>query len=301
MNHSPFIFFGAGPIAARALHEMHAAGVIPALLVTSPDRPAGRGNQLTASPAAQWALESGIETMKPEKLDELFLQQLADARERISADTFVVIDYGKFLPKRLIDMAPRGVLNMHPSLLPRLRGPSPIRSSILTDEKDTGVTVMLIDEEMDHGPLLAQKKVPVPEWPPRGRDLDETLALEGGKLMAEILPLWQSGEIKPRVQNHDVATYCKMFSKEDGLLDLSTDPYQNLLKIRAFDGWPGTYTFFEKSDTSINSGQAKRIRVQILDASIVNGKLVLLRVKPEGKGEMSYTDFANSGAKIVKL
>lgn len=281
-----FVFFGAGPIAVGALTEMESAGVVPSLLVTMPDRPQGRGGVVSPSPVGAWATERNIETLKPEKLDEDFLSDLEARSSKLEARVFVVIDYGKILPKRLLDIPEKGVLNMHPSLLPRLRGPSPIRSAILTDEKNTGISVMLLDEKMDHGPILAQKKITVPEWPPRGRELDALLAAEGGKLVAEILPLWLKDEVTPQEQNHDVATYCQMFSKEDGLLDLTGDPHKNLLKIRAFDGWPGTYTFMEKNN--------KNVRVQILDAHIVNGKLVIDRVKPEGKKEMSYADFARN-------
>jgi methionyl-tRNA formyltransferase len=269
-----FVFFGAGPIAAAALHEMEKAGVVPALIVTAPDRPQGRGGVVSPSPVGAWAAERNIETLKPERLDDDFLNKLK-ARSSGLVPVFLVIDYGKILPKALLDIPEKGVLNMHPSLLPRLRGPSPIRSAILTDEKNVGVSVMILDEKLDHGPILAQKKVMTPDWPMRGRELDSLLAREGGKLVAEILPLWLKGEIEPQEQNHDVATYCQMFSKEDGLLDLADDPYKNLLKIRAFDGWPGTYTFVEK--------HGKNIRVQILDAHITSNKLVIDRLKPEGK------------------
>ena len=167
---------------------------------------------------------------------------------------------------------------------------------------------MLVDEKMDHGLLIAQRKVVIPNWPPRGRELDRLLSHEGGKLLAEILTLWVRGEIEPQEQKHDVATYSHLFKKEDGLLDLvSGNPYQNLLKIRAFEGWPGTYAFFERN--------GKRIRVQILDAHLEHGpstpfdetqdtslgvkKLALDIVKPEGKKEMSYRDFERWGATAI--
>ncbi len=286
MNKTAFVFFGAGPIAEASLESMKASGMVPALVVTTPDRPAGRGKEMSASPVGVWASQNSIETIKPEKLDDTLYEKL----KAIEAPVFVVIDYGVFLPDELLAIPARGVLNMHPSLLPRLRGPSPIRSSILTNEEETGVSVMLVDSELDHGPIVAQKKVAIPEWPPYGRELDALLAREGGALMAEMLPLWESGEIEARVQNHDLATYTEKFSKEDGLLDLKGDAYPNLLKIRAFDGWPGTYAFFQRD--------GKRFRVQILDAHIEGKKLILDRVKPEGKGEMNYADFERGGATL---
>ena len=170
---------------------------------------------------------------------------------------------------------------------------------------------MLVDVKMDHGPIIAQRKIDIPDWPPRGGDLDALLAREGGRLLAEIIPLWARGEIEAHEQNHDVATYSKMFKKEDGLLDLENgDPYQNLLKIRAFDCWPGTHAFFAPRSTDstdsprASSGQdgEKRVRVKILDAHLENGpstklgvnKLIIDVVKPEGKKEMPFADFQRS-------
>ncbi|HUO50532.1 MAG TPA: methionyl-tRNA formyltransferase [Candidatus Paceibacterota bacterium] len=249
-----FAFFGMPPLAAGVLSELSIYGYEPILTVSTAE-------------------------FSPRFMEELATQE---------CDVFIVASFGKILPKQFLDIPKKGVLNVHPSLLPRLRGASPIRSAILNDEKETGVTIMLLDEEMDHGPIIAQKKIAVSPWPPRGRELDDLLAHEGGKLLAQILPLWVSGEIEARPQNHDIATYCKKFAKEDGLLDLSDDPYKNLLKIRAFDGWPGTYAFFERA--------GKKLRVQILDAHLEDGVLSIDRVKPEGKNEMPYADFLRSGA-----
>lgn len=293
-SETPFIFFGTGDIAVGVLDELEKADKLPALIVTAPDKPAGRGKTMTPPPAKHWALTHDIETLQPEKLDADFIASLQSKTAALDVRVFAVVDYGAFLPKKLLNIPARGVLNMHPSLLPRLRGPSPIRSALLEDARETGVTVMLVDEKMDHGPVVAQRKVTVPNWPPRGRELDALLSREGGKLLAEILPLWVRDDIESHEQNHDVATYSTLFKKEDGALDLvNGDPYKNLLKIRAFDGWPGTYSFFEKN--------GERIRVQILDAHIENGKLVPDTVKPEGKKEMPYRDFAHSGARPISL
>lgn len=217
------------------------------------------------------------------------IPELVDELSREPWDVFVVASFGALLPKELINMPRHGTINVHPSLLPRLRGPSPIRSAILYDEKATGVSIMFLDDKMDHGPLLAQKRVLVEPWPPRGKVLDELLAREGGRLLAQVLPLWVAGEIEAREQNHDLATYTKVFEKEDGLLDISASAYTNLLKIRAYEGWPGTYAFFTRA--------GKRIRVQILDAHLASGELVIDLVKPEGKKEMSYAAFLRGGAK----
>jgi methionyl-tRNA formyltransferase len=254
-NNTRFVFFGTTPLASGVLEELAYASFVPALQYESADITPGFIEELSAS---EW-------------------------------DFFVVASFGKIMPKELIEIPKRGTLNVHPSLLPRLRGPSPMRSAILNDEKETGVSIMLMDEQMDHGPLLAQKRVLINPWPPRGKELDERLAHEGGKLLAQTLPLWLAGEIEPQEQNHDLATYTEKFTKEDGLLDLSADAYQNLLKIRAFEGWPGTYARFERT--------GKKLRVQILEASLEGNKLLIETVKPEGKKEMRYEDFLRSGAR----
>ena len=260
------------------LDALEQAGFLPSLIVAAPDKIA-RDKTPVFPPEKAWALAHGIEVAQPARLDDTFRAKLRDARH----DFYIVASYGKILPAELLAIPRRGVVNLHPSLLPRLRGPSPIRSAILEDEKEVGVSIMLLDDKMDHGPLIGQKKVTLPERPMRGRALDELLAREGATLLAEALPRWLSGEVEPRAQDHAQATYCKMFSKEDGLLDLAADPQQNLRTIRAFEGWPGTYAFFEKNGA--------RIRVNILDAHIERGALVINRVIPEGKREMTYADF----------
>jgi len=292
-----FVFFGTPQITVVALEELEKKSLVPALIITAPDAPQGRGLKLTPSPVAVWAKHHSIPTLKPEKLDQAFIFSLQATSSKLQVNLFVVVAYGHILPQTLLDIPKHGVLNMHPSLLPRLRGPSPIRSAILTDEKEVGVSVMLLDEKMDHGPIIAQKKVMIDTWPPSGKELDELLAHEGGKLLAEYLPRWVVGEIEAHAQNDDLATYCKMFTKEDGLLDLSADPYHNLLKIRAFEGWPCAYALFERNN--------ERTRVKILDAHLDGArgatapKLVIDRVKPDGKSEMNYQDFLRSGAQPV--
>ncbi len=288
----PFVFFGTGNIARAVLQHIEGAGLTPSLIVTAPDRPIGRGLEVRPSPVGVYAAERRIPLLTPAKLDSEFSASLVPSRGTSIADVFVVVDYGLIIPKTVIEMPKLGILNMHPSLLPKLRGPSPIRSAILEDAReDVGVTVMLLDEKMDHGPILAQRKVELDAWPPSGAALDELLACEGGVLLAEVLPRYVAGKIEPHPQSHEHATYTKLFTKEDGRLDLvHGDPRANFLKIRAFEGWPGTYAFFKRPE-------GKELRVGIVAAHLDgSGALILDRVKPEGKREMSYDDFARSGS-----
>ena len=278
-------FFGTPELSVIVLDEMGAAGLVPSIVVTSPDEKKGRSLKLAPPPVKVWAEARSIPVLQPEQLDDSFLDQLRSTNYEL----FIVVAYGKIMSRTVLDMPRHGVLNVHPSLLPRLRGASPIRSAILNDEKKTGVSIILLDEEMDHGPIVAQKPIEVQDWPARASELEKTLMREGGVLLARILPHWVKDELEAREQNHDLATYCGKIEKEDGLLDLDADPYQNLLKIRAYEGWPGTYTYFERA--------GKRIRVGIMDAHLENDSLVIERVKPEGKKEMPYEEFLRSGAK----
>lgn len=274
-----FAFFGTSHIAVWVLDELLKAGLVPALMVTLPEKPKGRGLAPRPTAVASRAQVAGIAVATDWK-----------AFEAGTWDVAVVVDYGQFLPKKLLDIPAHGFLNVHPSLLPRLRGPSPMRSAILHDERETGVTVMLVDEEMDHGPIVAQKKIVAPNWPVKNSELERLLAPEGGRLLAQILPEYVAGHIEPREQNHDLATFSEKFSKEDGLLDLNEDAYKNLLKIKAFEGWPGTHAFFKRA--------GKQLRVQILDAHMEGSKLIIDTVKPEGKREMPYADFARSLTRV---
>lgn len=289
-NEVKFAFFGTPELATVVLDALENAGYLPTLVVTTPDQKKGRGMKLTQSPVKQWASKRGIETVAPETLDDGAVEIL----RLKNCDLFIVIYYGKVLPKEILGIPAHGTLNIHFSLLPRWRGTSPVRSAILNDDHEVGTSIILLDEKIDHGPVIAQKKIVVPEWPPRARELEALATLQSSRLLIDILPSLVAGEIEAHEQNHDVATYCAKITKEDGLIDLNGDPYKNLLKIRAFDTTVGTHAFFERN--------GKKIRVGILDAHIDPStklgarKLIIDRVKPEGKKEMAYEDFLRSGA-----
>lgn len=272
------VFFGTPEVAVFVLDELASAGMTPALVVAAPDAPKGRGLVLTPPPAKVWAEAHGVPVLQPEKLDDAFIDNL----RRINADLFIVAAYGKIIPEKIFHMPKYETLNVHPSLLPRLRGASPIQSAIL-EEDGTGVSIMLIDAAMDHGAVVAQKKVPIDPWPPRSVDLERILATEGGKLLVEIIPQWVAGSLVRREQDHERATFCKKFTPADALVDIAGDPEIALRKIRAFDRSPRAHFFVERG--------GKPMRVIITDADIEDSKLMIKRVLPEGKKEMAYADF----------
>lgn len=277
------VFFGTPVFATAVLDELAAAMITPSLIVTAPDAPKGRKLILTSSEVKVWAENHNVLVLQPTSLnDGAEIAPLLNTEW----DLCIVAAYGKKLPPEILSLPKHGALNVHPSLLPQFRGASPVRSAILEDARETGVTIMLMDAELDHGPILAQARVEIaPEdWPPRATILEQLLACAGGELLAETIPLWIAGKIIPEEQKHDKATLSQKITKDMGQIDLADDPYKNLLKIRAYDGWPGTYF--------IHPRKGKDIRVKIMDAKLADdGALQILRVVPEGKREMSYDDF----------
>jgi methionyl-tRNA formyltransferase len=239
-----FAYFGTPALSTVVLNSLEARGFLPALVVTAPDKPAGRGLELQPSPVKRWALERNIDVVTPEKLrDPQFLAELGNT----DWDVFIVAMYAKLIPKELLDMPRRGVLNVHPSLLPKFRGPSPVLSAILADERETGVSIMQLTEGMDEGPVVAQARIEIEEeaWPLKGSQMETLLAQEGGNLLAELLPDWVAGSLTPEEQDATKATYTKKFDSTDALLDL-TNPREAFLKIRAFDQSPRAYCISPK-------------------------------------------------------
>lgn len=276
-----FVFFGTTEFSVGILKDLKEAGYAPELVVTMPDRPAGRGMRLTPPPVKNWAEENGVDYIQPRILDESVIRRLSDLDSRL----FLVAAYGKILPQKLLDIPAKGALNVHASLLPKLRGAAPIETAILRDEPEAaGITIFLMDAGMDTGPIVAQTPVEVPKWPPKYEGLKEALLAAAGGLVATTLPKWVAGEITPRPQDEAGATYTRKSTKEDALVDLDGDAHQNLLKIRALSGLK-PYFFHTAPDGA-------KTRVIIKEAELRDGKLRLSRVVPEGKKEMSGDEFA---------
>lgn len=287
-----FVFFGTPHFSVIVLQQLKAAGILPALIVTAPDKPQGRGLVLTSPPVKTWAIENDIPYIQPTSLtNDPSLDPLINSEWQ----AFVVVAYGKILKKQILDLPFAGTINVHPSLLPRFRGASPIESQILADEKEVGVSLMLLDEEMDHGPVIAQARITPDPWPLKASLLEEILATEGGSLLAEVLPLlvaesqYDENDADTRTlfavpQEHENATFTRKIQKEDGRIDLAGDAYANYLKFCAYDGWPGIFTEYQKKDGT-------KVRIKITDAVYIDATFVPTKVVPEGKKEMSFEDF----------
>ncbi len=295
------------------LDELEKTDYIPDCVITTPDKPKGRKLVLTPTLVKDWAIQRKIKVYDPAKLDAELISKLnqpsvsqigkrimsvipakagiqCGRRDEKSWDMFIVASYGKIIPNAIINIPRYKTLNIHPSLLPKYRGASPLQSAILDDSKQTGVSIMRIDEEMDHGPIVAQENVNVNEWPIY-EEFEEMMAKIGGRLLVKIIPLWIAGEIKEREQVHGQATYTKKINKGAGLIELNDDPYLNFRKIQAFHEWPQAY-FLIKHD-------GKEIRVKITKASFENSQLKVQKVIPEGGKEMPYEDFLRGYRKSV--
>ncbi len=277
-------FFGGEPLSMPVLEELKVTGIIPNLIICSPDALVGRKQILTPPPAKIWAEKNNIPILQPLTFKNVSeIKGLTDQ----AWDLFVVVAYNRILPKWILDIPKKGTLNVHPSLLPKFRGASPIRSAILNNVRETGVSIIQLDEKMDHGPIVAQMKTEISpdNWPIDGIKLDGALALQGGAMLAAIIPEYLAGKIVPTAQDHSQATFCTKITKD--MSELKLDPYnlptgaeayQMLLKIRAFAGWPETFFIHENK------------RYKIKQAEIVANTLKIIKVIPEGKKEM---DFAN--------
>jgi methionyl-tRNA formyltransferase len=284
----------AVPTLAMLADSFHVVGVF-----TQPDKPAGRGQRLTASAVKQWAGRRGLPVLQPRTLRDAAIQaQLAE----IKPDVIVVAAFGLLLPKPVLDLPPHGCLNVHASLLPKYRGAAPIPAAILSGEKETGVTLMVMDEGLDTGPALATAAIPI--LPDDTTDtLTTRLAELGARLLAETLPRWIAGEVAPQPQDHSRATLAPKLDKADGRLDWSRPAVELDRRLRAFAPWPGTFTTWNGKllrivSAQVAGGLSEKAPGQVVKGAqgigVVTGDgvLRLVTVQLEGKRAIKAEDFA---------
>ncbi|MEK7554450.1 MAG: methionyl-tRNA formyltransferase [Patescibacteria group bacterium] len=270
-----YVFFGSPEFAATILQALVRAGLPPSVVVTNPDRPVGRKKVITSPPAKVIAETHNIPVWQPEQLE------IGNWKLEIGeVDFAVVAAYSKILPKEIVEAPRLGIIGVHPSLLPKYRGATPIQSAILGGETETGVTLYLMDEKVDHGPILATSRLPL-ATDDTYNTLERKLAEIGGKLLVDALPKFLKGEIHPHEQDHDSATFTKKFKTEDGYIpaDILRDalsgkddlPQILIQKIRALGVEPGVYT------------ELSRKRLKLLDGIILGNRLVLTKVQLAGE------------------
>jgi len=276
-----FVFFGTPWVARDTLAALIAGGFVPKVVVTSPDAPVGRGLVLTPSETKVLALARNIPVLTPTALDA---ETISEIRSK-GCDYAIVVAYGKIFPSELIEIFPKGVLNVHYSLLPKYRGATPLESALLAGETETGVTIQTMVREVDAGNVLAQEKTKI-ALDETARELRPRLVAIGANLLVATLPKYLNNEITPIVQDVSLASRAHKIKKEDGLFSLDAPAEENWKKYRAYADSIGTYFFSAEGGSA--SGGENRKRIKITKASFKNGKFVIERVIPEGKREMDY-------------
>ena len=296
------IFMGTPPFSLPSLKAVIETGHDLVAVYTQPDKQVGRGQKLAFSAVKEFALSRNLNILQPDSLkNEEAVQQMRS----LKPDVAVVAAYGKIIPESVLGIPRLGFLNIHPSLLPRHRGATPIASAILQGDKVTGVSIILLDAGMDSGPLIKQKEIAITDDDTAGT-LSLKLSRLGADLLAEVLPLWLENKIEPRPQDDTRATYSAVLTKEDGRIDWQLDAVDIWRRVRALQPWPGSYTTWKgrnikllqviplSGDKPVEPGRIFSLsRQNEARAAVGCGKdcLELVRVQMEGKREMPIAEF----------
>ena len=242
------VFLGTSEFALPALQRLVESQYEIAGVCTQPDRPAGRGRHERPSPVKELALEYGLPVFQPPQISA---PESVGALAALRPDLMVAAAYGQILRQPVLDVPALGVLNIHPSLLPRYRGASPVAATILAGDSETGVTIMLMVLALDEGPILSQRRVTIDPRDTTGT-LTEHLAREGANLLMETLPAYVDGSLRPRPQDASLASYVSTVKKEDGFIDWALPAVQIWRRVRAYNPWPGAYTHLDGSALRIH-------------------------------------------------
>lgn len=293
------VFMGTPDFAVGALEALVEAGHEIAAVVTQPDKPKGRGKEMQQTPVKACALKHGIEVFQPVKIKEA---EAVEVLRSYRAELFVVAAFGQILSKEILEMPQYGCVNIHASLLPKYRGAAPIQWAILEGEKETGVTIMQMNEGLDTGDMLTKVVVPI-EDKDTGESLFEKLAEAGAKLLIETIPMIEAGTITPVPQEDSLSTYAKMIKKEMGRIDWQKDAVVLERLVRGMNCWPSAYTYFQKKTLKVWEAYVEAQEKEAAPGTITEvtknaikvqtGKdlLVLKQIQAEGKKRMSVEAF----------
>ncbi len=300
------LFAGTPDFALAPLRALHGAGYAVPAVITRPDRAAGRGRRLTASPVKRWAQEAGLNLLQPASWSDASLKrQLED----FGADLLVVAAYGSILPAAALNACARGAVNIHASLLPRWRGASPVAASILAGDSHTGVTLMQMDAGLDTGPLLAARRTRIEPHEITGT-LEGRLARLGADLLLERLPAILAGELEAVPQDAALSSYAPAITKRQGRLDWSRPAESLARRVRAFDPWPVAHAMWGDRPLRLwqaralggdggKPGRVLNISREGMDVATVSGVLRVLEVQLPGRRRMPACDVAR-GAPLAE-
>lgn len=297
------IFFGTPEFAVPPLKALLAADFEIVGVFTEAARPVGRHQEIVPSPVEIFAKKNNLPVFAPESAKS---PEIAEQIKSLAPDIAIVAAYGQILPKELLEIPKYGFINIHPSLLPKYRGASPVQSAILNGEHETGVTIMLMDAKMDHGPTLAQEKISISDDEDTPSLLARTAEL-GAKMLVSAITGFANKTIAPQEQNHEAATFTKILKKEDGQINWQKSATEIYNQIRALRPWPGTWSNFrlQNADCRIKILDGRPTKESPSDIAagnffVVNdelgikcgeGALIIKKLIPEGKKEMSGAEF----------
>ena len=302
------VFLGTPAFAVPTLEHIVAAGHEVAAVVTQPDRPRGRGQQLAASPVKECALRFGIPVYQPERIRR---PEALEHLRSLAPEAMVVVGYGQIIPQSVIDLAPLGIINVHASLLPKYRGAGPIQWAIARGETRTGVTTMRIDAGLDTGDMLLKAETEI-DSEENAIELGKRLAVMGAELLVKTLDGLALGQIVGAKQDNAQATYAPILKKEDGAIDWNRTAEEIHNQVRGFQPWPGAYTSFRgqtlhvwrtrvappvMGSPALLPGTIRGTRPLVVQCGM--GRLELMEVQMEGRKRVPAGDFAN-GQRIAE-
>jgi methionyl-tRNA formyltransferase len=315
------IYMGTPQFAVPALEALiaHAApgDVLPegyeiVTVITRPDKPAGRGREIVFSPVKQSALQHQIPVWQPGSFKK---PENSAELAGYKADLYIIAAFGQILPQSVLDQPGYGTLNIHASLLPKYRGADPIAETILQGDKETGISIMLLDAGVDTGPVLLRRSLVIADSDTTS-SLTLRLAEIGAQALLEALPLWVGGTLVPEPQNEEKASHTRMLRKEDGLIDWSRPASVIARQVRAYSPWPSAYTYWEGKMCKVLKAQVQAMTSekeiapgmvgvrelaghQVLGVATGSGVLIIQQLQLEGKKAMNAEEFLRGYAQIA--
>lgn len=310
-NNPKIVFLGTPEFGAIILDEMVKSGLPPSLVFTMPDEPVGRKQILTPPPVKLIAQKYGIPLLQTKKVQE-YKREIAE----LNPDLIVSAAFGQIFPEEILEMPKFKSLNVHPSILPKYRGSSPIQAAILSGDKETGVSIILMDKLLDHGPVIAMSdNIEI-----NGHDfkyLTRELALLGAKALIRAIPMWLENKIEPKAQDDSKAIFADKVRKEDGRIDWNKPAEVLERQVRAFNPWPTSFTYWEKSgrliqvkilkakvsesssDNSYPVGQTIKVSEKEIGIRCGKGILLVERLQVEGGKELSSEEFLRGHQEFI--
>lgn len=294
------VFMGTPAFAVPSLKALIEAGHEILAAVTQPDKPKGRGLNPMPSPVKETALSHNIPVFEPGKVkDPEFIERLKGLKPEFIA----VVAYGKILPEAILEIPPKGCINVHASLLPKYRGAAPINWAIINGDKETGVSTMYMDKGMDTGAVLLEERIPIEEND-TAVDLAKKLSISGATLLTETIDLLAEDKLKPKPQEGDKATYAPILKKENGKIDWKKSAVEIRNLLRGLYPWPGIYTYWNGRLLKIHSGTVEDFKPDNLPPGTVvksgdgrikvacgSGCFDIIELQPENKKKMAAADF----------